>query len=761
MATVAALALQVAGAAAQAPVSVLSDPLGLARLKDYEPRRATSNNLYVESNDDSKRPIPGETLVLADLEGPGVVTHIWMTIAANEYGWPRLLRFRVYYDGSKTPSVDVPLGDFFAAGHGYERNVDSLMIRNSSNGRARNSYWPMPFRKSCRITITNEGSRRVSMLYYQVDWQKHRELPPDVGYFHAYYRQELPAIAGKDYEVLNVTGRGHLVGALINVVQTEVGWFGEGDDLFYVDGSAKPVMEGTGTEDYFLDAWSLRASSGLMAGIPIAEGQGVGARISGYRWHLADPVPFKTSLRFDIEHSGWTYAPDGTARTGFEERYDLWSSVAFWYQEGVNDALPEPPYGAARLPHGNARQIEVEELVDQAIAEGGQAIVQREVFWSKDLLFLRASGKDAKITIPFDIPEDGYYEILGQIAHAADYGTYVAAIDGQPIGAGRSGRFGPRPINAYGPELYVAADHLIDWLDLTKGRHTVTFTCVGKDEASSGYHLGIDDLVIARISDKARVRRGPAPGPVAAAGDDQGRALRLRSGQASSAPTNRIPAAQSAPAAYRGKPLATYVEALAAPAASDRASAARAIGQFGADGVPALPVLIGLLRDPDTAVREASVESIALFGRAAAPAVDSLAPLLADPSARLRGLAALALREIGPGSTGALPQLIAALKDRDLTVRYEVGLAIAALGPAAKSAVPALMTAMDEEPDDWVSVARRDIRRAMAIALGEIGPDAKEALPLLYKWMRFYRVAWVAAPVIRKIEGKPAPATYR
>lgn len=492
---------------AQTAATIPTGPFDVARLKDYEPRRATSNNLYVESNDDSKRPIPGETLVLADLQGPGVVTHIWMTIAANEYGWPRLLRFRVYYDGSRTPSVDVPLGDFFASAHGYERNVDSLMIRNSSNGRARNSYWPMPFRKSCRITITNEGSRRVSMLYYQVDWQKHRELPPDIGYFHAYYRQELPAVAGRDYAVLDVKGRGHLVGALINVVQTEVGWFGEGDDLFYVDGSPKPVMEGTGTEDYFLDAWSLRTSSGLMAGVPIGEGQGVGARISGYRWHLADPVPFKKSLRFDIEHKGWKQHVDPKAVDGFQERFDLWSSVAFWYQQGVNEDLPEPPYGAARLPHGNARQIEVEDLADQVTAEGGKAVVQREVFWSKDLLTLQASGRDAKITIPIDVLEDGYYELVAQVAHGGDYGTYAVAVDDTPVGGGQGGRWGSRPIDAYGPEFYVAADHLVGWLDLTKGRHTITFTCVGKNEASNGYNLGIDDLVVARISDKARIKR--------------------------------------------------------------------------------------------------------------------------------------------------------------------------------------------------------------------------------------------------------------
>ena len=110
--------------------------------------------------------------------------------------------------------------------------------------------------------------------------------PADIGYFHAYYRQELPAVGGRHYEILDVKGEGHLVGALLSVVQTEQQWFGEGDDLFYVDDSPTPVMEGTGTEDYFNDAWSLRVSNGLFTGVPIAEGQGVGARLSGYRWHL-------------------------------------------------------------------------------------------------------------------------------------------------------------------------------------------------------------------------------------------------------------------------------------------------------------------------------------------------------------------------------------------------------------------------------------------------------------------------------------------
>jgi hypothetical protein len=171
-----------AAAATAAQEERIPDPFRLLEPKAFVARRASSNSPDPQSNDDSLRPIPGETVVLADLQGPGVVSHIWLTVAASEYGWPRLLRLRVYYDGSATPSVDAPLGDFFAVGHGFERPVRSLMVRASSEGRSRNSYWPMPFRRSCRITVTNEGRRRVANLYYRVDWQKLGALPERTPY---------------------------------------------------------------------------------------------------------------------------------------------------------------------------------------------------------------------------------------------------------------------------------------------------------------------------------------------------------------------------------------------------------------------------------------------------------------------------------------------------------------------------------------------------------------------------------------------------
>src|ERR1022692_1848408 len=399
----------------QSPVSDITDSLALARLKDYSAARVSSGNKYVASNDDSKRIMPGETLVMADLKGAGAVTHIWLTVADNEFGWPRLLRIRVYYDGHKTPSVDAPLGDFFGVGHGSERNLNSIMVHDSSFGRARNSYWPMPYRKSCRITVTNEGNRLVPMFYYHVDYRKYASLPADIGYFHAYFRQERPARAGHNYEFLNIHATGHYVGTVMSVAQTEISWFGEGDDLFYVDGAKKPQIYGTGTEDYFNDAWDLRERDGPWAGTPIAEGELPGSRLRGYRWHVPDPIAFTKSIWAGIEHSGWTSNPDGSVRSGFEERPDYFSSVAFWYQKGVNQELPEPPYGAARLPFGNATQIAVEDSVGDVTTEKGKVSVLRDVDWAKDLLWLQAEGEGSRINLPIDIPQDGRFEIVADI----------------------------------------------------------------------------------------------------------------------------------------------------------------------------------------------------------------------------------------------------------------------------------------------------------------------------------------------------------
>jgi hypothetical protein len=627
-----ALVLVAAGAAAaQGLGEGIPDPFRLMELKDFAALRASSNNPDPRSNDDSKRPIPGETVVLADLVGPGVVSHVWLTVAASEYGWPRLLRLRVYYDGSPTPSVDAPVGDFFAVGHGFERPVRSLMVRASSEGRSRNCYWPMPFRRSCRITVTNEGRRRVSNLYYHVDWQKLRALPAGTPYFHARYRQALPAPPdGSPYEILSVRGRGHYVGTVMSVVQAEAGWFGEGDDLFYVDGEEKPSIEGTGSEDYFNDAWGLHVDDGPYTGVPVAEGTGLGSRMTAYRWHLADPVPFTKSLRFLIEHRGWTFNPDGSVKSAFGERTDLMSSVAFWYQEGVATDQPPVPYGPARLPQGNAEQIEVETALPDVRAEKGKASVVRDLFWSKDVVLFEAEGPGSRLEVPFEVPEDGDFEVYTQLAQGSDYGTYTVLLDGKPPAAPQLEHepgADVRPqtqIDGYAVETYVGADYQVGWPRLAKGRHTLTYVCLGRNAASSGHNLGVDNIVLARTGAKAWAAAAAAHEPARPAGS-----------------------------------VADVARALSDPDPVTRGLAAIELRARGKDALPALDSLAAALRDRDANVRLMSANAIAAIGAPAAPAVAALVTACSVPDEEVQVLRACAsaLGAIGPAAAPGLPVL--------------------------------------------------------------------------------------------------------
>jgi hypothetical protein len=718
-------------AAAQAPDSFPSGLSDLPRLKPFTAHRTSSNNPFIWSNDDSKRIMPGETLVMADLTGPGMVDHIWVTVADNEYAWPRLVRLRIYYDEKKTPSVDVPLGDFFGVGHGYERELDSLPVRDSSFGRARNSYWPMPFRKSCRITVTDEGNRPVTFFYYHVDWQKHDSLPTDVTYFHAYYRQERPAISGKNYEFLSVHGTGHYVGTVLNVIQAGVGWFGEGDDLFYVDGAKHPQITGTGTEDYVNDAWGLRVAYGPWTGTPVAEGERIGARLGAYRWHIPDPIPFTKSLWAGIEHAGWTYNSDGSLRSGFEERPDYFSSTAFWYQTSVNEELAELPFGEARLPLGNALQIAVEDSLAEVATIKGKASVQREVDWGRDLLFFEAEGEGSRIDIPLDVPEKNRYEIVARVAQAPDYGDYYVLLDGKPTNldvreasASEIPATGSEVFHNYLPEIFVAVDRPLGWLELEKGRHTLSFVCAGRDGRSAGYNLGVNDVILERIPVTASVS-GPTP--------------------------EHLQVQSTAEIVYRGRSLSAYREELRHAEPGQRADLLRSIGSFRGDAASATGDVVEALKDPDARVRSAAGWALSQIGAGGATAVPALAASLSDPNPLVRSISAVALREMGDRALSAVQALAKALSDSVPYVRAPAADAIAKIGPPAKAAVQPLIDRLTV-PGEEVYVLRSVTR-----ALGRIGPDAASALPVLQRVRKMHRVAYVAEEAILRINGQPVP----
>jgi hypothetical protein len=483
-ALLAVLALSAAPGLAQFDTT---DPFaGLERLKPFQSRRASSSDPDWRNGNNDSRPIePFGVLTLAELKGPGMIVHFWCTIAHPDPFYSRLLTLRIYWDGEENPSVECPLGDFFGVGHGVDKPFTSLPVRVSSDGRGRNCYWPMPFRKSARIIVSNESNERCDAFYYYIDWQKHKALTFDTAYFHAMYRQEFPCVMGSNYLIADLAGRGHYVGTVQSVFLTSPGWYGEGDDFFFIDGEKEPSLRGTGTEDYFCDGWGFREQSGPFYGTPLWEGYDTGNRGSAYRWHIPDPVVFTKSLRVEIEHKGSQLFPDGTG-SGFIERDDLMSSVAYWYQIEPHKPWPKLPRGAERLPFHDLVALKGHDAV--AGAKHSDAPVQTQelggVADDKQLWFMPREDK-AWLEVSFRLDKPTTAELLCKMVHARDYGAYVVKLDGQFL----------EKLDLFAPDVTPTA-HKLGVRALAAGTHVLRFEGSGKASASSGYYLGFDSLVL-------------------------------------------------------------------------------------------------------------------------------------------------------------------------------------------------------------------------------------------------------------------------
>lgn len=285
----------------------------------------------------------GETRILADIDGAGAIQQIWMTPTGH---WRHsILRF--YWDDSETPSVECPVGDFFACGWGEFAQISSIPVCVNP-GSAFNCYWEMPFRKSCRITMTNIADTPMT-LYYQINYTL-TDVPDDVAYFHAQFRRVNPLSYKEVYTILDgVTGRGHYVGTYLAWGSNNNQWWGEGEIKFYMDGDQHPTICGTGTEDYFCGSYNFDPSKNHdggyvtfttpYAGLPqVIRPDGnyrSQMRFGMYRWHIMDPVRFEQDVRVTIQALGW--------RSGgryLPLRDDI-ASVAYWYQ--TLPAAPFPP----------------------------------------------------------------------------------------------------------------------------------------------------------------------------------------------------------------------------------------------------------------------------------------------------------------------------------------------------------------------------------------------------------------------------------
>ncbi|MCC6155152.1 MAG: DUF2961 domain-containing protein, partial [Candidatus Hydrogenedentes bacterium] len=440
-------------------------------------------------NGDSRPIEPGQTLVLGDLEGPGVITHVWSTINSKDPFYPRSLVLRIYYDGMEKPSVEAPYGDFFGVGNGASAEMQSAAITTSAYGRARNCWWHMPFQKRAKVTITNESAEyRTDSFYYYLDWQKHASLPENTPYFHAQYAQAHPAQPGP-YVVLDTQGRGHFAGVVYSALQTQVGWFGEGDDRFYIDGADRPQLSGTGTEDYFGDAWGFHEFTYPYHGVPMFEGYMPGDRVSAYRWHLADPITFTKSLRFEFEHFGSLFTESSQYIGQFYERPDWLSSVGFWYQSPVRQLdVPLPPIKERMPPY------RVFKGVDLAYTAEPSAGVMK----GKGEVTYLPSKPDARIAFEFTVDQPGTYRVRAMMGYAFVGGMYQPLVDGKAIG---------------GPISFFIGDDDTRWVDfdrhkLEAGMHTLSFEGRGlSSEQRPGtpelYALQLNALVLLRLEDLA------------------------------------------------------------------------------------------------------------------------------------------------------------------------------------------------------------------------------------------------------------------
>lgn len=291
------------------------------------------------------------TFTIAEIEGPGAIQHIWMTPTGN---W-RYSILRFYWDDEKEPSVECPVGDFFGMGWGRYAKLTSLAV-NVNPGSAFNCYWPMPFRKKCRITMENINTEDM-ILYYQVDYTL-TQVPDDAAYFHAQFRRINPLPYKTDYTLVEgIKGKGHYVGTYMAWGVHNNGWWGEGEIKFFIDGDKEfPTICGTGTEDYFCGSYDFDTRSRNASGVEqvnytefctpyaglhqVIRGDGhydVMQRFGLYRWHITDPIRFEKDLKVTIQALGWR----GDGR--YLPLQDDIASVVFWYQSEPHGSFPALP----------------------------------------------------------------------------------------------------------------------------------------------------------------------------------------------------------------------------------------------------------------------------------------------------------------------------------------------------------------------------------------------------------------------------------
>lgn len=472
----------------------------LAMLKPYRAGRVSSSDTRGGNADFVALPTTG-TITLAEVRGPGAITHIWMTLRSPELMLLRKVVLRMYWDGEEHPSVEAPIGDFFGQGYSIDYPYASQPLAVGTV-RGLNSFWYMPFLESARITATNEGEQPVPALYFYINYRQHDSSDKEfrtqlrrMGRFHAQYRQQKPAVTGGEFEALFAEGRGHYVGCNLFVQLNSPRWWGEGDDRIYLEGELRPSIEGTGTEDYFGGGWGFIGEPFATPnfGSPLHSNYSRGAIWSVYRHHLPDPIPFRHSIRvaFETIHSG-----------DAEDSGDDYSSVAYWYQAEPHRPFDPLPPVAERIIEFHDRRFQIPNAregeflaIEEVTSREGKALPQDMAFfgggWSRDSqLSFEANEPGDSLRIRLPVDTTATYTLTGYFTRAADYGMFEVVLDDDRITS--------EPIDGYNPSIVPTGPIPLGTHFLIAGMHHLTFRIVGKNPASRNYRFGLDCIVLDR-----------------------------------------------------------------------------------------------------------------------------------------------------------------------------------------------------------------------------------------------------------------------
>ncbi|NIA16189.1 MAG: DUF2961 domain-containing protein [Nitrospiraceae bacterium] len=274
---------------------------------------------------------PGETVDLADIEGPGTIRHIWMTISNRSPQTLRSFVIRAYWDGQEHPSIECPLGDFFGFAHGKVASYQSAAHSLGKNA-GMNIWLPMPFLKRAHVTLTNETDEN-HVIFYQIDYTIDDPHPADVGRMHILFNRQNPTIEKQDFELLpQRNAKGRYLGSIVGVRALTDDWWGEGEIKVFMDGDQEfPTICGTGTEDWVGLSYGLQQTPFMYHGANLSQGR----YHSMYRWYLPDPIAWRESCRITIQQIAW--------RKGLAETHDDWSTATFWYEPVPSAPLPPMP----------------------------------------------------------------------------------------------------------------------------------------------------------------------------------------------------------------------------------------------------------------------------------------------------------------------------------------------------------------------------------------------------------------------------------